>query len=402
MSRLTHEVAVKIQAMAHELDLTDKQAEALDMYVKTGGKVRESARQLEYRSKSAIQSHLDGILRKCLNKGFYPSLDLNSVVPEGQTLKAKSIMWRNDPETGLAKPVLWWDKNNKSDDISEAFLSAFSADIKLPEAIDAPAYTNSELVTEYIITDYHLGMLAWEGEGGDNWDVKIAELLIIRWFAQAIAKSEPSEHAIFAQLGDFLHYDGLIPVTPASKHVLDADSRYALVVEVALRIIRQVIDMLLTKHKQVTVILAEGNHDEASSVWLRKCFSLFYANNDRVVIDNSNTPYYAAKFGKVSLYYHHGHKKPMKSLDTTLTATFPDVFGSTTYRYASCGHYHHQKKEESGLMIVEQYPTLAARDAYAARGGYLSHRSASVHTYHIEYGRINTLTITPDMVKECQ
>lgn len=398
-SRLSVEQAVKIQRLEHELDLTAKQSEAVDMYIKTDGKVNESAREMGYDNKTAFQRHIDGVLLKCKKKGFYPALGLNSVVPDGQTLKAKSIMWRNNPETGIAEPVLWWDKNDNSSDISDAFLKAFSEQVEPPIIPAGPLFTDDQLVTEYIITDYHLGMLAWRGEGGDDWDIKIAEEMIVKWFAAAIAKSEPSKHAVFAQLGDFLHYDGLVPVTPASKHVLDADSRFALVVETALRIVRKIIDMLLTKHKHVTVILAEGNHDEASSVWLRKCFNMFYKGSDRVTVDDSNIPYYAVQFGSVALYYHHGHKKAMKALDVALTAMFPKIFGDTVYRYASCGHYHHQKKEESSLMIVEQYPTLAARDAYAARGGYLSHRSASVHTYHVDYGRISTNTITPDMIK---
>ncbi|CBY88559.1 hypothetical protein [Pantoea phage LIMEzero] len=49
-------------------------------------------------------------------------------------------------------------------------------------------------------------------------------------------------------------------------------------------------------------------------------------------------------------------------------------------------------------MIVEQHQTLAAKDAYASRGGWLSKRSASVITYHCEHGEVARLTISPDML----
>ena len=88
-------------------------------------------------------------------------------------------------------------------------------------------------------------------------------------------KSPDSENAIFAQIGDFLHWDGLDAVTPASKHVLDADTRFTKLVRVAIRVIKRVIKMLLTKYKKVTVIMAEGNHDPASSVWLREMLHSF-------------------------------------------------------------------------------------------------------------------------------
>jgi hypothetical protein len=49
-------------------------------------------------------------------------------------------------------------------------------------------------------------------------------------------------------------------------------------------------------------------------------------------------------------------------------------------------------------MKVEQHETLAAPDAYAANGGYLSGRSAKVITYHMDYGEVGRFTLTPAMV----
>ena len=46
------------------------------------------------------------------------------------------------------------------------------------------------------------------------------------------------------------------------------------------------------------------------------------------------------------------------------------------------GHLHSVDVKENNLMIVEQHRTLAAPDAYAARGGWISGRDAKVITYH--------------------
>jgi hypothetical protein len=56
--------------------------------------------------------------------------------------------------------------------------------------------------------------------------------------------------------------------------------------------------------------------------------------------------------------------------------------------------------KENNLMIVEQHRTLAAPDAYAARGGWITGRDAKVITYHREYGEVGRLTVSFDMVKD--
>src|SRR5690606_41651437 len=58
-----------------------------------------------------------------------------------------------------------------------------------------------------------------------------------------------SSRAIVNIQGDFLHYDGLQAVTPTHGHVLDADSRFGRVVDVAIRLIRQLVAKALADRK---------------------------------------------------------------------------------------------------------------------------------------------------------
>ncbi|WP_217468975.1 hypothetical protein, partial [Paraburkholderia phenoliruptrix] len=75
----------------------------------------------------------------------------------------------------------------------------------------------------------------------------------------------------------------------------------------------------------------------------------------------------------------------------------PKVWGDTIKRYCSTGHRHHvEEKEHSGMTVI-QHPTLAARDAYAARGGWLSERSATAITYHSQFGQVARNTVVPEM-----
>ena len=259
---------------------------------------------------------------------------------------------------------------------------------------------NDKLINQYTLTDYHLGMMAWDEESGDNWDLKIAEDTLVKFFEVAIAESPNAKECIFAQIGDFLHWDGLDAVTPQSKHVLDADTRFSKLVRVAIRVIRRIITMLLQKYETVNIIMAEGNHDPASSVWLSEMLYAFYDHEPRIKVDTNPDPYYCITFGKVCLFYHHAHKKAIKNIDTTFVGKFKKEFGSSEFVYGHTGHLHHELKIESNLMILEQHRTLASKDAYASRGGYLSGRDSKVITYHKNFGEVKRSTININMLKQ--
>jgi hypothetical protein len=330
-------------------------------------------------------------------KGFSPEHAMNKELMFGQRLRGTSDMVDKDGNI-----LLRWIKTTADEEKQrEAMLAAIEAlseDLPRVKATPKPIFANENLLDLYVITDYHLGMLAWNQESGDDWDVSIAEDLLIRWFRAAIASAPGSKIGILANLGDFLHWDGLDAVTPSSGHVLDADTRFQKLVRVAIRVIRQIIDMLLAKHDHLHVIMAEGNHDMASSIWLREWLSAIYENEPRITVDCNPDPYYCYEFGNTSLFFHHGHKSKQASLDSVLVAKYRDVFGRTKHSYAHCGHLHHVKALETNLMVVEQHRTLAAKDAYASRGGWMSGRDAKVITYHKEHGKVSELVISPSMV----
>lgn len=319
-------------------------------------------------------------------------------VPDGFAIKGVSTLINKDGEQ-----VAQWIKSNQDAErqieLMRETVAAMSQDIPRAKPVKAPPVANYNLLNLYVITDYHFGMLSWAEETGEDWDVHIAESLLVKWFEQAIAGSPNAETGILCNLGDFLHQDGMEALTPTGRNLLDADSRFAKIVRIIIRCLRQVIDMLLHKHKKLIIIMAEGNHDMASSVWLREMFAAMYADEPRITVDVSPDPYYCVEWGKTSLFFHHGHKKKPASVDDVFAAKFREVFGRTKFSYAHMGHMHHVWQKETNLMIVEQHRTLAAKDAYASRGGWLSGREASCITYHKDYGQTGRITITPDMVK---
>lgn len=317
---------------------------------------------------------------------------------------ALSIKGKSTLKDGEGNIVMEWTKTDRTESdrliALRTAIDALKEGIHPAKAISKPKkIEGSKLCNQYTLTDHHLGMMAWYEETGSDWDMKIAEDILVKFFEVGISQSPKANECIFAQIGDFLHWDGLDAVTPASKHVLDADTRFTKLVRVAIRVIRRVIKMLLEKYQVVNVIMAEGNHDESASVWLREVLHAFYEEEDRVIIDTNADPYYCITFGKCCLFYHHGHKRRLKNIDTVFAGKFKKEFGNSEFVYGHTGHFHHEHKIETNLMILEQHRTLAAKDAYASRGGYLSGRDAKVITYHKDYGEVNRNTININILE---
>jgi hypothetical protein len=193
--------------------------------------------------------------------------------------------------------------------------------------------------------------------------------------------------------------DSLEALTPTGKNILDVDSRFSKVVKTAIRILRYVISKALEKHEKVVVLMAEGNHDLASSVWLRHLFSILYENEPRVEVIDSELPFYSFAHGCVFLGWHHGHLKKNEALPLLFASQFPIMWGETTKRYAHTGHRHHATMVEYSGMKVVQHSTMAARDSYASRHGWMSEREIQVFTYHKEFGQVGTNTVTPEMLE---
>jgi hypothetical protein len=310
--------------------------------------------------------------------------------PEGMYVRSTSTLI--DGQTGTVKQQ--WvkadiQKQNEFKAMLDASIRAAEGITPRP-AVPPPIFFDTDLATLYTMTDCHVGMLAWKKETGEAWDLEIAENCLVDTFLKMIAAAPASQLGIMNQLGDFLHFDSLKAVTPEHQNLLDADSRYQKVVEVAVRVLVRVIDALLEKHETVRVYMHEGNHDPAGSVWLRVMFARLYANNSRVIVEKSPLPYVALQHGKTMLAFHHGHLSKKEKLPLLFAAMFPEIWGATHKggRYIHTGHLHCVDEQEHPGIKVIQHPTLSAPDAYAARSGYISKRQATSMTYHKEFGEV--------------
>jgi hypothetical protein len=375
---------------------TPNQRKVLDAIIFYGGAKKADEALGMY--KGGASEIYNNVKNKAAKVGYSPEHDFTRPVPDGYTAKGVSTYYNKE-----GKPTGQWVKasidNERQQQIFRDALNAMASTLPRLDPIIAPEQFNADLLTMYTLTDAHIGMLAWHRENMQaDWDLQIAEAVIVGCFEQIIKCSPDSEMAILNQLGDLLHYDGLSAVTPTSGHVLDADGRFTKMVEVAVRVLRRIINMLLAKHPKVHVILAEGNHDMASSVWLRTMFKALYENEPRITVDDSALPYYAYEFGDVMLTFHHSHLKKFGAMREIIPAMFSEIWGRTKKRYCHTGNYHHTKEESQTGLTVFQHPTLAARDAYASRGAWFSDREVCSITYHKKFGQGMRVYACPEML----
>lgn len=374
---------------------TERQREYL-MAWREHGTLRAAGAAMGVHWRNIIQAK-ERVEKKAALQGYSPRHDMVRPVPDGFVVKGVSTYYNDE-----GKPTGQWVKSSLShqallDALREA-VDALKEEIVPVAPINAPGFTEAALCNLYTFTDYHLGMLAWHREGGDDWDLEIAETKLMRSYAYMIQGCPKAHHAVINIQGDFLHTDGKTPVTPAHGHVLDADSRYPKIRRTAIRIIREMVRMALGRHETVHLVIAEGNHDEEGAGWLSDMMAVVYENEPRLTVDDSALPFYCHQWGSVMLGIHHGHKVKNESLPLLFAAQFPEIWGATKRREIHCGHRHHRDEKEYNGVTVVQHPTLAARDAYAARGGWIADRAAWAITYHAEYGAVGRVMVTPEMV----
>lgn len=370
---------------------TQKQHEALLAWIDLGT-AQKAADHLGV-TDAAIRKFKRTVELKAAQQGWVQNAEK---VPEGYKVKGRSTLLDSD---GNAK--LTWVKTDQDKERIDALMrevtESLAEGIEPWPLVNPPKNVSKDLCSVYTITDYHIGAYSWSEETGEDWDVKIAEKVLHQAFNDMIAGSPDSEQAIFVQMGDFLHWDGLTSVTPLSKHVLDSDGRYPKLVQVAVELCLRAVEMLLRKHKTVHVVMCEGNHDITGSVWLQAIMKTAFKNNPRVTVDGSVFPYYSFTWGKVFLGWHHGHLTRLRELASKFFSEprFRQQMSDTEFIYISTGHLHTKEVVEKSGVVIERHPTLNARDAYAARGFDHSQRGALAITYHKQKGEISRVTVTP-------
>ena len=374
---------------------TDRQLEILQTVISEGSN-RKAAKKLGV-ALGTVSNTMIKIKAYAASKGVSPDHGLNKPAPEGFLVSTLRV-----DKDGNYIPA--FAKASSKDQISEMFDYIREEVKSLKKAkITKPAKdTEKDLLNLYTFADVHLGLLSWASETGTDWDLNIGYELVKQSFNDMILRSPKSSECMISLLGDFLHTDGLIPVTPMSGNILDTDTRYPKLVAKSYKLILELINMALQHHDKVIVLCAEGNHDQSSATWIQAVLPPHYEDEPRVEILTHPAPYYAYEWGTNMLCFHHGHKlhKP-NDLRQKFSSDpqFRPVWGRTKYCYIHTGHRHYECTSENGAKVI-QHPTICGRSAYEVRAGYMSERACMAYTYHKDYGEHSYVVVRPEMFEE--
>ena len=337
------------------------------------------------------------VMAKAARHGYAPEHDLIHQSAPGFHVKGTSTLYGPDGE--LKAQWVKTDRDREEQDkLMREAVEGLCSEIKPLKPARPPKHAATDLMSFYPVGDHHIGMLAWAEEAEDDYDTKKSEELLRGAFDYLVSAAPDSGVGLIVLIGDFLHYDSYDSVTPQSKHILDADSRYPRIVRAAMRTVRHAISRALDKHKLVRVIVVAGNHDASSMVFLREALCALYENEKRVEVDRSPKLFHYYRFGKFMIGAHHGDKVKMQNLPLLMASDQPEDWGKTKHRLILTGHVHHDSVKDFNGAKVESIRILAPADAYAYGVGYRTPRDMKRIDVHAEYGEVGRQITTPEMI----
>lgn len=370
-----------------------KHTDVVEAYQRNNRNAAATSRELGI-VRSTVQWHL---AQAALKGEIAPEL---RETPAGFNVKRLTQHVRKD---AAGVPILSeeWTQFTPDSATYDATLAALEEVMKQYEgiipAIPQPLhFPDDQLATVYPIIDHHLGLYSWEAETGANYDLTISQRILRESLASLVASSPNSKYAVILNVGDFFHSDDNTNRTRRSGNILDADGRYAKILEIGIDLEIYAIELALTKHETVEVRNLPGNHDPYASLALNAAIRMAFRNNPRVHVSRDPSPFYFFRWGKVLIASTHGDMIRATDMPAVVATYAAKDWGETEHRYIYLGHVHHASiggGERYGATW-ETFRTLAAKDAWASQSGYASGRSMVAITHHKEYGEVRRETVT--------
>jgi len=381
------------------MELTENQKIALEA-VEKYGTVSKAARELG-RDERGFKRLLKRAKQAQARQGYAPEHDMVKTCPDGYFVKGVSTLYTNG-EDGTQISAQWVktqaDAQRQAELIKEAVeIWCEEAKGKIKPVKLKKDQHNDDLLTIYPLGDPHFGMYAWGEETGKDFDLDIAEAQLFAAIDYLVDRSPASKRGVLCNLGDMFHSDNMDGVTARSGHSLDMDGRLQKVIQVGVRALRRCIHRMLEKHEQVEVVNAPGNHDHVLALALNVMMDNIYENEPRVTVYSAPTMRHYIQHGEVLIGVVHGHQTKDNDLGAIMATEKPKEWGATKHRYFYRGHHHQDKVTELRGCKVEQFRTLAPKDAYAAGGGYLSGQDMKAIVHHAKHGEIARATFAISM-----
>lgn len=159
-------------------------------------------------------------------------------------------------------------------------------------------------------------------------------------------------------------------MTPKSGNILAVDSRYPKILRAAYQSLIYAVEQALQKHELVYFVNISGNHDIVGGHTIREIITARFADNDRVIIDQTATPVKYYQKDKLLLQFFHGDGMKMKDAGEVMAHDMQATFSESVHRFSHSGHTHKDAVYDGRLCKVESHRNIAPLNAWAHNMGY--------------------------------
>jgi len=362
---------------------TERQEMIIDLHLK-GLASRKISKKLGI-DDAGVRAVIRKVKLTAADAGYAPEFGRTHVVPANQVISGYSDLVRYPDDDPFGRITGWIKTNRKIvDQLADAqvVVEAMAAEVTPCQPVVYKGNSKQKHhFTVIPIGDPHIGLRTWSKEVGEDWDVPIAKRVYERVFTRLLARAPDTEVCVLFNSGDFFHADNIAGETSRSGHKLDLDGRPGYWMDAGIRIMQMMIDMCLTKYKEVHFINTPGNHDDILGVALGVFMTRYYEKEKRFSCQPGINPFQYFERGHVGLGFAHGHTCKLPSLPGKMASDQSEMWGRVKYRHWFTGHVHHnqwvQWKEYPGCT-VESVGIIPPKDAYAHGAGYGANRGTQL------------------------
>jgi len=209
----------------------------------------------------------------------------------------------------------------------------------------------------------HLGKVADDiiGAKYDRHIVKERVMQVIEETVQ-FQRQEKCDSCLVIVGGDFFNSESNSQTTGGTPQI--NDTRPNKMFEIGCDLYKLIILTLRQEFNHIEVKLNAGNHARNMEGMLYTALKMKFENDSVVNFYNDNPNTSAYKWGKTAIFLNHGDANE-KRLLPSMSAQFPEIWGTTTYRYLLSQHLHKRLAldNENGITFIRT-PAICENDEW--------------------------------------
>lgn len=214
--------------------------------------------------------------------------------------------------------------------------------------------SKEENLLEISIFDLHIGKLAWGGETGENYDVKIACKRFMDAITTLVERSSGfNVNRILFPIGnDFFNSDNMQNTTTRGTPQ-DEDLRWQKTFKLGTRLLVDGINYLKTLGLPIDILIVPGNHDFERSYYMGSFLEAWFNDDKQININNGASPRKYYRFGNTLLGFTHGNEEKEGSLPMLMANDYESkpLWSETIYHEWHLGHIHRKRNVKYSVTL---------------------------------------------------